>query len=418
MAALSMRHHRQRRGTTYILVMGAAAMIGVIGLSGMLAARIQQRGVALGNDWNEAAFLAQSGIELGIARINADPNWRTNYVSGVESAAIPLGSGSASFKLVDAALGLPGGDGSLNNNSFDPVRLYGYGRVGDAVRVFSVQLIGATPLDALRTCMTAKGAGNNKEAIFASGPISTNGQFKIEEVVTANVEAGSINYGGAGAVDGTIVAPAAAKTLPDPTLFDAYKRLATTIPYGSDPWKPTAPLLSAAVNPLSGTTNSSGIYYIAIPAGCKIQLRIDHIKGTLLIDCADKAKFQLNDPIYWEPHSTDLPILLIRHQTNSGTDDELRPSSGFVTEGGQTYQSELHGLVYITGPSGASISAKLGGGGTASGTIITHNDFKVEGPPGFTCNWLSNLYLNPPVGFATGHKMKIASGSLLWEAGP
>jgi hypothetical protein len=412
-----MRNHFNRRGTTYILVMGAASIISVIGLSGMMVVRLQQRSAAMSNDWNEAGILAQSGIELGIARINADPNWRTTYANNTECAPIALGNGNLTFKLVDAALGTPGGDGSLSNNTYDPVRLFGYGRVGSTVRVFSVQLIGATPLDALRTCVSAKGTGNNKEAIWASGPLSTNGNFKIEELITANVETGSLNYGGSGAVDGTITSPAAAKAMPDPTVFDAYKRLATTISYGGGgTWKPTAPLLSATVNPISGTTNSLGIYYIAIPSDGKIEMKIDHIKGTLVVDCYDKAQFKVNDLIYWEPHSTELPILLIRHLTDKG-DDELRPKSGFVTEGGQTYPSELHGLVYITGPSG-SIKAKLGGGGTLTGTLITDKDMSVEGPPGYTCNWLSNLYVNPPVGFSTGHKMKIVAGSMLWEAGP
>ena len=104
-----------RRGTAYILVVGAATIVSLVGVSGLLVTRLQFRQAVESAAWTEAGELALSGIELGIARVKAAANWRTGFTNNTEITPISLGSGTMSFKLVDAALGLPSGDGNLNN---------------------------------------------------------------------------------------------------------------------------------------------------------------------------------------------------------------------------------------------------------------------------------------------------------------
>lgn len=412
------RKSRLRRGTIYVVVMGVAATVSLIGMSGLMVARLQLRRAAEANAWTEAGDLALAGIELGIARISANATWRTTYTNNTETAPISMGSGTFTFKLVDAALGITGGDGNLNNNAYDPVRLHGIGRVGNTVRAYSVQLIGDVPLDILRTTVATKGYLNVTVPVTAAGgPLSTNGLYTRGDTTTGNVEAGSVT--GAGTIYGGLASPSAAKAMPDPTVFDAYRRLATTIPFGGGGnWTMSAPLLSANVNPFSATTNPNGIYYIN--ASGPVTLNITHIKGTLVIDCQDGVTIQINSAMYWEPHTTDLPILLIRHLTTSKAQDSISPLSGTVTEGGTTYPSELRGLVHVIGATGApsgNLVANLGNSSTIRGTLIVDQDAIVRFQSG-TFKWDANLYLNPPVGYSTGPTVKIVTGSMRWEPAP
>jgi hypothetical protein len=408
-----------RRGTTYILVMGVAAIVSLIGMTGLMVARLQYRQAIQSRDWAEAGDLALSAIELGIARINATPTWRTTFANNAESAPVAMGHGALSYKFVDAALGLTGGDGSLSNNTYDPVRLHGIGRVGNAVRVYSVQLVGDAPLDVLRTTVATSGYLNNKDQSTASGgPLSSNGLFTRGATVNGDVEAGSVS--GSGTINGTLTTPAPAKTMPDTTVLDAYKRIATPIVWNSgNTWTLTAAQLNATTNPY-GTTNPNGIYYINAPVNGILKVQIQHIKGTLVVDCADKARVEVSQPMYWEPNSSDQPILLIRHLTTSATSDRLTPSPGTITEGSTTYPSQLKGLVHVIGAAGAAwgdLEVSMGNGGTFNGTLIIDQDAKIDNTSA-TFNWDPYLYYNPPIGYSTGPTVRMTPGSLLWEAAP
>lgn len=414
------RHPVSRRGTMYILVMGAAAIVSLIGMTGLMVTRLQFRQAVQSRDWQEAGNLALSAIELGVLKINATSTWRTDFTNNAEFTPISMGNGTMSYKFVDAALGLVGGDGSLNNNSYDPVRLVGIGRVGNVVRVYSALLVGDTPMDVLRTTVAASGYLNNSvTSTAAGGPLSTNGLFTRGGVVNGSVEAGSTT--GGASINGTLTAPATAKVFPDKTVFDAYKRLATAInwPGSAGTFTMAGVLLSSSTNP-NGSTNANGVYSIDVPANSKLKVQISHIKGVLVVDCQDKASVEIKQPIYWEQNTADQPILLIRHQTTSPAIDTLQPAPGTITEGTTTYSSQLNGLVHIIGATGAasgSLEASIGGGGAFGGTLVVDQDAKIESTSAaFT--WNMNLYYYPPIGYTTGATMRISPGSLQWEAAP
>ena len=413
------RCRAQRRGAVYVVVLGAALIVSLIGMTGLMVARLQFRRATQAQDWNEAGDLALSAIELGIKEINTVSTWRTTYTNQPEARPIAMGRGTMSYKFVDAALGIPGGDGSLNNNTYDPVRLHGIGRVGNTVRVYSVLLIGDVPLDVLRTTVATSGFLNVTVPTTASGgPLSANGLLTEGSIINGNVEAGSVS--GSGPVYGTVTSPAQAKAMPDKTVFDAYKRMATAIPYGGGAtWVMSAALLSNAVNPF-GSTNANGIYSIDVPAGSQVQVLISHIKGTLVIDCQDAAKVVVNGMTFWEPNTADLPILLICHRGTSAAVDTIQPAAGTITEGSTVYTAQLKGLIHVVGATGApsgSLQVDLGGGGLFQGTVVIDQDARTTNVSA-TVNHDANLYLNPPVGYSTGATMKIARGSCLWEAAP
>ncbi len=129
---LSHRHHR--RGSSYVLFMGTAMLVMIIGLSALMAVRIERRGAEGSNDLAAARFYAQSAIEHGFAMINQDADWRTNLGSGfwVTNQEIHAGTYSLEATFIDD------GDGKPEN---DDVVLTGRGVHGPASHRTQVMLI-------------------------------------------------------------------------------------------------------------------------------------------------------------------------------------------------------------------------------------------------------------------------------------
>jgi len=130
-------HTDRRRGSIYAVVLAMAILVSLIGLSAVAVGRINLRTAAAGGDSSSAELLALSAIEHGIAVLNSDSNWRSNYANDVECAPIALGPGSFTWKLRDEI----DGDLRLSVGGLQPARIVGIGRVGDARRAYSVALV-------------------------------------------------------------------------------------------------------------------------------------------------------------------------------------------------------------------------------------------------------------------------------------
>ena len=135
--------HRQprhgRHGSIYAVVLGMAVLVSLIGLSAVAAGRATMRRTAMAGEGFDADVLARSAVEHAASTINTDPSWRTRYSNDVETAPVKLGRGSFTWKVVDEA------DGTLSSGGVQPVRVFGFGRVGEAGRCFSVQLAPGGP---------------------------------------------------------------------------------------------------------------------------------------------------------------------------------------------------------------------------------------------------------------------------------
>lgn len=125
--------HR-RTGSAYLLVLGVAMLVTIIGLSSLLVGRLRLRVAALNNSAIQADCAATSVIELALLRITNDPSWRTTYTHDTWTADETIGDITFSFKLVDEW------DGDLATGMADPARLLGKATVGDVVRIYSVLL--------------------------------------------------------------------------------------------------------------------------------------------------------------------------------------------------------------------------------------------------------------------------------------
>lgn len=124
----------RRRGGAYIAVMGVSVIVTVIGLSALLATRVEFRAVRLNEAATSARFAVASGMELGILRISADADWRNTYVHDEWTSEEDILGAACRFKLVDEQ------DGDLANDPSQPARFYAKATVSEAVRMYSVLL--------------------------------------------------------------------------------------------------------------------------------------------------------------------------------------------------------------------------------------------------------------------------------------
>jgi hypothetical protein len=246
---------------------------------------------------------------------------------------------------------------------------------------------------------------------------------------------------GTGSVKGGLTILSGAKPMPATSVFDAYVRMATVIPYPSSGSGTSGtlsyPLLSAAVNP-AGAANAKGIYYISVPSTKALTIQTSRIRGTLLIDCADRATVILTSMICWDPELPELPILMIRHTGTGTANDTISPPAGTITEvldnlnppstpyNGNSnilplvtdsYPSQLNGLIHVISPGGATgvSQVNIGGGASIKGMVIVDGNVTATDA---IVQHDDNLYANPPIGYTTGPVMIPIPGTWRWEVLP
>lgn len=130
-------HRHRRRGSSYVFFMGTAMVVMIIGLSALMAVRIQRRGAEGSNDLAAARFYAQSAIEYGFAMFNQDADWRANLGSGFWFTDLVIYGGTFSLEVTF----IDDGDGKPGN---DDVVLTGTGVHGPATHKMQVTLIAQT----------------------------------------------------------------------------------------------------------------------------------------------------------------------------------------------------------------------------------------------------------------------------------
>ncbi len=165
----------RRRASVYAATVGCALIVTLIGVSGILAVRVQQRVVQDTGDEVAARWGAQSAVELGLLEIARRPDWRTRFTNGTWKSQLPLELGDYSVAVVDP------GDGDLADSPCDPVLVIGTGRKGAARQRVQVELrADALDSDAL------------ENEILALGPVAywrlgeTSGTTAVDAVGTQN----------------------------------------------------------------------------------------------------------------------------------------------------------------------------------------------------------------------------------------
>lgn len=428
------RRNRRRRGGVYVLVLGMAAMITVVGLGAIALSRTQIRSTLADNEWARAEALAGAGVEAALANMNTNSAWRTDYSAGAEveigslGSAGPGGSGKASFRIVDPA------DGDLVKFDQDPVRIYGYGRVGAATRVFSLDCQYRPPpvLDVLKYAVYAGSSITSSTPLSVSGAPLGTPSLNNSSTLTANIRVGSLSN--SGTIIGEVRTGATAlASLSDGSLSSLSSR-AVQISYSSlaAGGEIRDTLLSATYNPY-GSTSSAGIYRISVPLGSRLRIRNCRIAATLIIDLGLLSQLEILEAVNWDRPSGDLPTLVLTTAATStvsitGTTSTLSESAVGMnlnpagtpyngvsdTDKVDTYPSEIRGVIHI---SGLLSSIQIGPTITIVGTLISETSLSFAS--GVNISYDPQVLQNPPTAYRTGAAgMDPIAGSWKWQVLP
>jgi hypothetical protein len=412
-----------RRGSAYILVLGVALLLTVIGMGTLLTTRLAGKQSGNAADWQQAGLIAQSMVEQAMSNLNAQiaanpATWRsafTSYTSGNTAAFTQTNSiGVGSWVVKDEV------DGNFANNYADPFRLYGIGKVGQATRVYSVQVVTAgSPMDVLRCGLHAGGDINTNGTItLGAGPLSCNGNVKTQAAITGNVETQSQQ--GPNRVSGSLTVGSPIKPMPSSGLYNIYLAKATALPFAALNNRIQEQLLTPTSNSF-GPTNVDGVYSIAIPAGQNFIISSSRIKGTLVVSMTG-GTFYIYGPTLWEPARPDYPILILQ---GSNVNVNIQGYNTWLSEanvgidfnGNGTMTDDLppqyRGLLHIIG---ATNAVQLSANAFISGLLVTDGPVTTNGQSSFISD--PNLLANPPLGYGKGDQLAIVPGSWIWDSPP
>ena len=418
------QHRHHRRATAYLVVLGTTMLVTVIGLSALLAVRIQQRSARLEGDFAEARFLARSAIEMGGLWISQDEEWRASRGGGVWADHQALGDGEFSLAVTDPD------DGDLTDSETDPVTLTGIGYKNNSRYKLQVTLVSETrALTCLEVALsTAGNLAMDDATANCNQIISSNGSVTgvAASLINGNVEAVGAVTGVA--VSGSTTTPIPERTMPDTsTVYDDYIAEGTSIDINTIPddhgvYTISGVVLSPMSNPFgTRVTNPRGIYIIDA-LGSRLKISDSRIVGTLVILNGSPMCSYVQGPVNWEPAVSNYPALLVQGPLclymDSGILDEKDTGTSLNPEGtpygdpgnwdddtGDTYPSIINGLVYAESrfdvASGPVVDGVVVSGGIANLTPFTVLDLTFE-----------RTYLdNPPPGFTAPPQMIVSSGT-------
>lgn len=409
------RHNRsaapRERGSAYIAVLGISMLVTTVGLGAMLAVRSQRRSADLRNDEAESRSAALGAADMAVLAIASDPAWRTRYANNAYTASRDLGRGKLAFKLVDES------DGNLADDPLQPVRLYTSGRVGNAARVSSVLLTPTGPaLDALNTAVySAGGLTVNGTVYVAGGPAGTSGTTTVSLGATLNGDLETKNLVNLGSITGTSTVGGAARALPSTTIFDNYKARGTAIPYsGILSASISKKLISAASNPY-GAANSSGVYFIDVPALNTLTISQSRLSATLVVNLGLSATLTISGPVAWDPPADGMPTLIVKGvglgtlningsavalseaDTGVNFNPVSTPYFGSSNAGTtDTFPGEVRGLIHIVG---GSVSTNIGSNAIVRGCCLSDGSITLSGGAMLFAD--PALFANPPWGYIT-----------------
>ncbi len=397
--------------------MGTAMVVMIIGLSALMAVRIERRGAEGSNDLAAARFYAQSAIEIGFAHINEDPNWRTTYANGVWKADQPIGTGTYTLQGIDPI------DGDLSNNETDPLVLTGTGVSGQATHKMQVGLQAQIPgLSCLEVALHA-GVGiqcEDSSTLQSNQIISANDWFEnlgSNVNVYADVEAVNSIKGAGGIFHGSTTTGITPRSMPDSTVFDYYVANGTAIPYSSIPsGQMEKVVLSPTNNPYGAGLNAEGIYVVNC-AGNDLTIKDCRIEGTLVL--MNLGNFWIQSAVHIAPAVVNYPSLMIQGSplilielspsplSEAAISTNLNPPSApyqgvWDTDAVDSYPTRIEGLVYVSQDATLDTS-------TFEGVVVVGNKITTRDSPTF--NYRDTFLNNPPPGFEGPLRMVTTPGS-------
>jgi len=277
-------------------------LVGVIGIAGLMASRMQLRTGSSESDFAVARLCARAGLEIATYRMQNDPNWRTDLGNGAWFSNAALGWGNFSVSATDPITG------DITVPSNHPVVLTCTGSKGSASYQIQVQVGVSRPGMSCLGVNLCAGSGiqlnsctlTSNQVISSNGSISNPGNCSINAVSQV---LGNFSGGGSYSITPqTITQPL---MLPDPThVFDYYKANGTAIPYTALYQSNQTPLVT---NP-SFETNING-WYIYSPSSPSVTMgQVNQVKEDGLYSLAIWNRARPGDV-----PAQDLPLAKIRN---------------------------------------------------------------------------------------------------------
>jgi len=413
-----------RHGSIYVFVLATAMLLTIIGMMVLTTSQISARSTYNANDSIEAAVLAESAVDYALQQIANDSNWRSDYTNNViVTPAKNLGHGTITFKLADDATP----PASTLTVATDPVRIYGIGKIGTTVRVYSMQATPNGPLKCLQNAITANSINLNSSTITGSPTIYSNTTITGGLPIFSGALLEGVSISLSSLLNVTATTGVQTEEMPSTTgAFSYYTTNGISIPIGSIPsisGNPTIQnkLLSPNSNPYGNTLSSKGIYIIDCK-GANLIISTTRIVGTLVI-LNPGASTTIQTQNYFAPSVTGYPCLMVQgnitfNESSSNLSDN---STSFVnynpagtpymgaTDSTYTtqYPNRFDGLVYVSG------NLTTQGTFTTSGTVIVGGAWSSSGTANLTYD--ATTYKNPPPGFTSGQLAPV-TGTWRWEA--
>ena len=416
---------RDRRGATYIAVLGTTLIVMTLGLAGLITTRSQERASGYLSDSVDARLYAMTGIDFARLQIAQASSWRTTYSNGAWATNQAIGTGTLSVSVVNP-------NGALNHSLFDPVTVTATGVKNAATHISQVTLV-AQPVPF--TCLNAATTVNSSIALGSTTVIGFNETLASNASITTllgtvypNVEAvgsvGGLTY------NGSVTTGVTARTMPDSTVFNYYTTSGTAISISTlgSPAKLQNVVLSPASNPYGVQADPQGIYVIDCQ-GQSITISRCRIVGTLvLLNAGSSSSVQGN--VNFASAVANYPCMLVQGsmtiqfdsttqlQENQSPATNFNPaganppatatpfpwgSSNYNSTTSDSYASIMAGLVYVSGnlttANAPAINVLVVGG-----TLTTSGQISLSYDPSY--------YSNPPPGFCT-IPMVVSPGS--WQ---
>lgn len=390
---MSARTRTRRRGSVYIVVLGAAMIVGTIALATSGIGRLALRNALDQRDRRQAQIAARSGVEYALNWINQHPTWRSTLTSGVMSADLTAGKVVFSWSVTDE-------DGDLANDTRDHAVVRAVGKSGNARAALEVTV---EPSAVALTCLESAAHASGAVTIGANATVQRNGG------VTSN------NSGSA-----YLASPV--KTMPGNDVFDYYVSRGTEIPITSLPTSGgnrqfTLRILSRRLNPF-GTPNPWGIYWIDCQ-GANVELMWSRVYGTLVLLNAGSGT-KISDVAIYQPEAPNYPSLMVQGDLTIdlysstvilgipiGSRERIQESALFTNynpvgapyagitdnDTSDLWPASLDGIVYVTGTATIQDHAAIRGSLVAGAIAVSANKTltleyqpyaKDYPPPGFT----------------------------------
>lgn len=401
-----------------MLVLGMGSLLTVIGFAVAVSSRISIRNAAADNNCLQASVLASSAVDLALATVNSDTNWRVTGGCDAWNTPVALGGGSLSWKQTDQL------DNDMTNNPDQPVRFTGEATVGLAGRRFSLlgKPGGTKALPVLSSTLHSETSITVSAPLSSSGgAISCDGPLTNSQSITGDVEAASINN--TDSIVGFVTQPSPNKTVPGISIATEYAPRATEISYWSiGSGRISSTILSKSANPY-GPQNASGIYLIRVPYGRTLEISEAIIQATLLVELNGTARLDVRNKVAWEPPSTGMPSLIAAGGSSASV--RIRPETGtvevpllganllgivVVVGTRATAPSELHGLFHVMGAATTSFEQSP----RINGTWLCDGAVTVSSATQFVAN--PTIAANPPPGYTeVDATVTAVPGSFRWD---